>query len=123
MCSSDLRTGQSLRAVWDKGQVRVTMDKPTRPQVLHGVVLGFGLKTAVKRGENGGRNLEGNFVVLSHKQQRIAQGRPTPVTFSFNNRDLAKQASRYAFALWLTDANSPLPYAAAGNWLPKKPFQ
>ncbi len=115
-------TGPSLKATWDAGRVVVETAPQSAPQQLHVAVLGFGLKTSVKRGENSGRSLEGNFVVLAHEEQTVSS-QQTKTQFKLSDQDLAGKAPRYGFAVWMTAADSPLPKVATGNWLPKKPFQ
>ena len=112
----------AIEAEWDAGELRVTSELPSENVRFHAAVLGFGLQTAVKRGENSGRKLAGNFVVLSHKTAESDGQKQHEVKFQFTSKDLASKAPRYGFAVWVQQAESPIPLTAAGNWLPRRLF-
>lgn len=97
-------------------ELTLTLDAPRQQTGLkaHVARLGFGLRTAVPRGENAGRTLEHDFVVL-RLQQASARGA---------NRWQARlepdgRGERQAIVAWLSDADSPAPYQAVGGWLPQ----
>lgn len=113
----------TLSATWNEGKVTVNTEAHEDEHVIHVAVLGFGLKTSVKRGENSGRKLPGNFVALSHKTMKQAREDQGTSQIDFQPTDLAASAPRYGFAVWINSADSPLPLAATGNWLPKRLFQ
>ena len=80
---------------------------------LYVAILGTDLKTEVKRGENRGRTLEHDFVVLDYKVIKPSaagewQGSITAPGIS---------APRYAVAVWTSEANSQLPLQATGGYL------
>ena len=112
----------SIKAEWDAGELRITSELPSDKVRFHATVLGFGLQTSVKRGENSGRKLAGNFVVLSHKTADSEAQKQHEVTIQFSDKDLASKAPRYGFAVWAQNVDSPIPLTAAGNWLPKRLF-
>ena len=76
-------------------------------------LLGFGLRTKVRRGENARQTLAEEFVVLEHKRLRY-------------NRDSTKiswpktsiQAKQYAIVVWLTDRLTLRPIQATGGYIP-----
>ena len=118
-----IRTETSkLAATWDAGTITINTTPVVTQTQFHAVVLGFGLKTSVKRGENAGRKLAGNFVVLSHKTSRASLIETPSAEIKFRLSDLASKAPRYGFAVWSTVGASPIPLGASGNWLPKQPF-
>lgn len=83
--------------------------------LLQVAVLGFDLTTKVKRGENAGRQLNHEFVVLANK----TYGRSTA---SWQGDlptlpDEAKHAGRLAVVFWLEAPDSPVPKQIAGGWL------
>lgn len=84
------------------------------PLTLHVAVLGMGLSTQIRAGENAGRLSRHEFVVLAQKQ--IAGGnnhwRGTLPTID------ADAAPRYAFVAWLSRADDPAPLQAVGGYLP-----
>jgi len=82
---------------------------------LHVARLGSGLSVDVKTGENGGRKLLHDFVVLSLATQRMDGGKAElrlPAS-------AAKQpaAGREAMAAWVTEAGEIEPIQAVGGWL------
>jgi len=116
-------TNASLAATWNAGKVSANTSGLKDSHVIHAAVLGFDLKTSVKRGENTGRKLPGNFVVLSHKMINGSTDTNRSSQIEFQPTDLAAKAPRYGFAVWVSSADSPLPLGATGNWLPKALFR
>jgi len=112
----------SISAHWEAGQLKVTSDVDSETAIFHAAILGFGLQTSVTRGENAGRKLGSNFVVLSHKTLSSKALAQPEATFIFQPQDLASEAPRYGFAVWVQQGENPVPLAAAGNWLPKRLF-
>jgi len=84
------------------------------PLALHVALLGFGIETPVARGENGGRTLPQEFVVLRHAVQVADNGE------WHIERQAAQpgQARRLGIALWVSAPDSPVPLQATGGWLP-----
>jgi hypothetical protein len=80
---------------------------------FHVVVLGCGLTTRVLRGENAGRTLRSDFVVLHH-----VRGEPgeTGWRAAWPPANLPK-AERYALAAWVSHRGDPAPVQALGGWL------
>lgn len=89
---------------------------PASDLQLHVAVLGFGLSTEVRAGENRGRRLEHDFVVLGHRRLPLAAAR---------GRFTAKgalpprriEAPRLGLAAWVSAADDPRPLQAVGGWL------
>ena len=83
---------------------------------LHLALLGFDLSSAVKAGENQGRKLEHDFVVLGYERATLArdddsyQGR-----FTIPKPQVT--APRTALAAWVTRSDHPRPIQAVGGWL------
>jgi len=76
---------------------------------LHVAQLGFDLTTRVTAGENSGRNLNQDFVVLSLAKQYVVGGK---TEFAFKPDPRAG-----AIAAWVTSANQIEPIQAVGGWL------
>ncbi|UTW07939.1 DUF1223 domain-containing protein [Pseudomonas benzenivorans] len=79
----------------------------------HVARLGFGLHTEVAHGENAGRELRHDFVVLSLQQiapskRHHWQTRLLPDT----------RGERQAIVVWLSAPGQLAPYQAVGGWLP-----
>ncbi|PZR71001.1 MAG: DUF1223 domain-containing protein [Chthoniobacterales bacterium] len=83
---------------------------------IHVARLGFDLNTDVKAGENRGRKLLHDFVVLSLTNEAMSAGTKElrfPAVTSNQSAD-----ARTALAAWLTEAGQIEPLQAVGGWLP-----
>lgn len=76
----------------------------------HLVVLGFDISTEVESGENTGRRLEHEFVVLHHEEQASAQA-----NLQFEIPDLEKR--KMALVAWVNDHDDSTPLQIVGGWL------
>ena len=76
---------------------------------LHVVLLGFGLTTKVTAGENAGRNLKQDFVVLSLANEKMPGGK-VEIPFPPDSR-------AGALAAWITAPNKLEAIQAVGGWL------
>lgn len=84
-------------------------DGGTNDVVFHMATLGFDLTTKVTAGENSGRSLGQDFVVLALTNQKMLAGK---TEFAFNPDSRAG-----AIAAWITSANQLEPIQAVGGWL------
>ena len=83
---------------------------------VHVAILGFGLKTEVRAGENHGRTLEHDFVVLGYRS--LATSRQASVHTSRFSLPATKASSeREAVAAWISRPGDPRPIQAVGGWL------
>lgn len=95
---------------------------------LHLALLGFDLATQVAAGENHGRELHHDFVVLGHNE--VTFDRDTDSTASVLNLNfrataelptpapsLSLPSGRRALAAWVSDQTDPTPLQAVGGWL------
>ena len=87
----------------------VSADGATKDVDLHVATLGFDLATKVTAGENSGRNLKQDFVVLSLVNQKISRGK---TKFAFSPDPRAK-----AVAAWITAPDQLEPVQVVGGWL------
>lgn len=82
---------------------------------LNLAVLAFGLSTRVERGENRGRQLAEEFVVVGFKSA-LSDGN----TWEMQLPELVEhKAKRHALVAWVSDARTPTPLQATGGWLPR----
>ena len=81
--------------------------------VAHVARLGFGLRSAVTRGENAGRTLEHDFVVLTLQQIDASAPHRWQARLPADPR-----GERQALVAWLSTPGQPAPYQAVGAWLP-----
>jgi hypothetical protein len=84
---------------------------------VHAVLLGFDLASQVKAGENQGRRLDHDFVVLTLvKALSRKEGDIFRAEVQFDSKALSSR--RLAFAAWVTQSGNPEPVQALGGWLP-----
>jgi hypothetical protein len=117
--TADTDTPGTLRvSVTNQNAVSATFDSAaatSRPLELHVARLGFGLNINVKAGENSGRKLLHDFVVLSLDSGKMAAGKaelrvsPKPAS--------AAPSARTAIAAWVTAPGEMEPIQAVGGWL------
>ncbi len=89
---------------------------PSRPLELHISVLGFGLETEIKAGENHGKTLKHDFVVLGHT--RVAMRRHQSGVIAQTKLPEPRFESRAkAIAAWVSVVGDPNPIQAVGGWL------
>jgi hypothetical protein len=79
--------------------------------------LGFGININVRAGENNGRILRHDFVVLSLDHQKLVSSQqefhlPPPAL------ETASRPNRTALAAWITRGDDITPLQATGGWLP-----
>ena len=85
------------------------------PLELHVARLGFGLNIHVKAGENSGRKLLHDFVVLSLETAKINDGKAelrSPVPAAQQD-----PSSRRALVAWVSEQGQIEPIQAAGAWI------
>jgi hypothetical protein len=87
----------------------------TRPLALNVALLGNDLESDVKRGENSGRKLRHDFVVLQLvKTDLIASGDRWIGSISIPKQNAEKPR---AFAAWVSEEDVDSPIQATGGWL------
>ena len=85
--------------------------------VLNIAILGFDLTSNVIKGENSGRTLKHEFVVLGYRAVAMQ-----PSKTGFNAHDvtlplISTQSAQTALATWISTPKSPAPLQATGGWL------
>lgn len=87
---------------------------------VNAAILGFGLKTDVKSGENRGRTLEHDFTVVAFQQADMKrEGSEFSSTIRLTP-DGRHAPARLAAAFWVCPQNSQVPTQAVGGWLSAK---
>lgn len=104
----------------DSGQFRASFKQPETTARLNEsglqlnvAVLGLGLSTEVKRGENSGKTLEHDFVVLGLSRFSSAEKRNWTGTIVKPEIN----AQRYALAAWLSEKGRTRPIQSTGGYL------
>jgi hypothetical protein len=97
---------------------RVRFDTDQQEQALSATValLGFDIKTRVKAGENSGRTLSHDFVVLSVEKTSLRReegGYLGALSVPTSEID----AGRYALVAWVSPTGNPVPIQVVGGWL------
>ena len=80
---------------------------------VHVALLGGGVVSAVRAGENSGRQLHHEFLVLEMKSANLSGGR---AELSLNDAAI-KGVTRRALAAWITRRGELAPIQATGGWL------
>ena len=83
----------------------------------HAAILGGSINSPVRAGENEGRTLHHEFVVLVLKEAPLHDG----VAEIFLPPPDTTNGSRRALAVWITRRGSPAPVQATGGWLAQVP--
>jgi hypothetical protein len=106
-------------SVGDDGKVSATFVPDTmqaRPLALNVALLGNDLESDVKRGENSGRRLRHDFVVLQlAKSEMTNQGNLWTATVLLSRNAGTDKVT--AFAAWVQSGETAPPIQATGGWL------
>ncbi len=111
------------------GIVRVRFDATAgTPDALevHAAILGVGLRDVIEAGENRGRALRQDFVVLGHDVRPLEAASsedPADGSRAYRARlplprPIEASPQRWALVAWVSRANDPRPVQATGGWLP-----
>lgn len=118
----DLRgsdTAGVLNATVSGNQVTVDYvsdDAGSEPLVAHIALLGMGLSSDVRRGENRGRKLNHDFVVLGAVSGRLT-ATSEQATAELSLPVSGHSAERYALAVWVSTPRAQRPLQATGGFL------
>ena len=97
----------------------------------HAALLGFGIETSIKRGENAGRKLIHDFVVIGYEQaslplmayenQQPAKARNEHAVVSVKGHLAVPDSkhiktTRKALVVWVSQSNDPSPIQVAASW-------
>lgn len=80
---------------------------------FHVAVLGAGIETAVRRGENARRTLPQEFVALQHQTKKSANDKVEFTILQYQRPEV----QGYAIAAWILDPKSQQVIQATGGWL------
>jgi hypothetical protein len=90
--------------------------KADGPLVAHVALLGFGMVSDVSSGENSGRRLRNDFVVLALESETMIRLGDRHVA-EIDVRSSSHQRDRLAIAVWISDERSLAPLQSAGAWI------
>ena len=102
----------------DEQTAKVRFQTPLKHRHLSATValLGFGIQTDVKAGENNGRTLTHDFIVLSTKQTKLTKS-GDEFTGTLPLPEPGVKAPRLALVAWVHNEQSQRPVQAVGGWL------
>ncbi|MFT5239944.1 MAG: hypothetical protein ACI9OU_000089 [Candidatus Promineifilaceae bacterium] len=81
-------------------------------------VIGFGIESNVKAGENSGRTLTHDFVVLQYAQRRVKQRKGQYYDRMPLDLELSKGLGERAIVVWITQNREVYPLQAVGVKIP-----
>ncbi|HTT09066.1 MAG TPA: DUF1223 domain-containing protein [Gammaproteobacteria bacterium] len=87
--------------------------------IVNVALLGFGLATDIKNGENSGRTLHHDFVVLGLTQAPLKRDGDHYVA-DIVLPGTRQEVHRLGFAAWISGTSNPAPLQAVGGWLDGK---
>ena len=83
----------------------------------HLALLGSGISSNVRAGENSGRNLQHDFVVLDLRDATMKSENGT-LRARLTMDATVEAGARKAVAVWISDRDRLAPMQATGGWLP-----
>jgi hypothetical protein len=92
--------------------------RPGESYVFHVALLGFDLTSDVKSGENRGRKLRHDFVVLTTAQAEASRSHDGVHSMISLPISLKIEHARIGIACWVTRGQDLEPIQAVGGWLP-----
>ncbi len=96
-------------------KVQVTGHDPTKKYILKLALLGMGLKTQVISGENSGKTLKHDFILLNWEQQAIDS--KSKLTSFKIQKPKNRKYSRLALSVWIELSGVPTSLQAVGTYL------
>lgn len=95
-----------------------TSDKDTLPGKAYVALLGTNIDAPIQAGENKGRTLRHDFVVLDLQQAPLKKNAGGDFVATLPKLVAQEEAPRYALAAWITNEKDSKPLQATGGWLP-----
>jgi len=97
--------------------------KTQSPYILNVALLGSDLRQLIRAGENSGKLLTHNFVVLDLQQHPVHSARNNAVEWAIDKPLDSINDNFDAIAIWVTTKLDPTPIQAAGRWVPDNNFE
>lgn len=119
MLAAGSMIGGELTVVVAGESMAVTFQPPVGARLpadlqVNVALLGGGIESDVRSGENRGQKLAHEFVVLQWDQAALPAGNTSlPIPIS----DLDVEVPGRAMAVWVSSASDPTPLQATGGWL------
>ncbi|MEM7404587.1 MAG: DUF1223 domain-containing protein [Pseudomonadota bacterium] len=106
--------GERIEAVFDPHR------KLPAPLELHMAILGMGLSTDVEAGENAGKRLDHDFVVLRQYRWALREEADGKQSMASDFRLPRSNAQSLAVAVWVSSPGTQMPLQAVGGPLPTR---
>ena len=103
---------QSVKVAFDP------VSKAMQPSRVYVALLGFDVKTSVEAGENHGRTLTHDFVVLGLDDSKMNRNGDM-FSASMDLPEARVKSERYAVVAWVSSAAAQAPIQSVGGWLGK----
>ena len=119
---NDAALGALKATVQDSNAVMISFEPANGSSAKFDVYfarLGFGIAVNVRAGENNGRSLKHDFVVLSLVREKMSSG-TQEIRFPAASESVTRP-ERSALAAWVTKEGEITPLQAVGGWLPAMP--
>ncbi len=111
-----------LNVTYDQGKAAFVFTPTANDQSVgkaYIALLGAGIEADIPAGENKGKTLDHDFVVLDLQQLKLSKNEEGQFVANLPNLKSDLTAPRYALAAWVTNANDSAPIQAAGTWIDK----
>jgi len=115
---SFIQSDKELQATLNEQKVEVKFATDQRDRLeVHIAILGFGITTEVKSGENRGKNLGHDFVVIGYKNERLQRSGQLQTKVMDLPDVVAAKTTRRSMVVWVSEQDNPEPIQVLGGWL------
>lgn len=114
-----LRDGK-LRAELKRPFVKVDYrgrSENTSSLYIHVAILGFGIQYKVAKGENAGKTLKHDFVVVGYHKKKMHKPDHHWLAEVYLPHTVNVEMSRQALVLWISEKDDPYPLQILADWL------
>lgn len=114
----NIQSPNTLTATINETQVKVNFDSVTNNKLIaHVALLGFGIETKVKAGENNRRLLNHDFVVIGYQQRAMTVDNKLSSVIDFPFPPVVNvDTARTAMVIWVSTKEDPTPIQVAADW-------
>lgn len=115
---ANIKSPNTLTATIDETKVKVNFDSITNSELIaHVALLGFGIETKVKAGENNRRLLNHDFVVIGYQQGKMTADNKLSSFIDLPFPPIVNvDTARTAIVVWVSTKKDPTPIQVAADW-------
>ncbi len=106
----------SIKVKDDQVSAEYVSDRTEGDAFLNVAILGFDLETEVQAGENRGKKLQHNFVVIGYKRTPMIKS-TEGFSLSLKLPKTSETAPKTGIAAWIDNGSTLTPLQATGGWL------